>query len=91
MKSKSIFLCKLKWAIAAFILNLLEDEEENPMKSGRILKIEPDKDTTEGGFQVKIKRKKHPVIYVSFGPNEDPIKKWKYRIGELVYLPCAVI
>lgn len=91
MKSESIFLCKLKWAITAFILNLSEDEEENPMKSGRILEIEPNKDTIEGGFQVKIKRKKHPVIYVSFGLDEDPIKKWKYHIGELVYLPCTVI
>lgn len=85
-----IFLCKTKWAIAALIFYFSE-EKENPMKTGKVLAIEPNEDTITGGFNVKIIKKNHLPLDVYFSQNENPIEKWKIHIGDLVCLPCSVI
>lgn len=90
MKNRSIFLSKLIWLIATKILYLSnENEEENPMLSGRFVSIRPN-DQNEGGSTISI-RLKDDTIKLVYSDKENDLKRLKYKPGDMVYLPCIEV
>lgn len=87
---KRSILMSIIWYLEAKFFPLFLDEDENPIISGRIIKIVPNEDLSEGGSIVSIQRKNGTIESVSFDTENDPLKKWNLHINEMANLSCTI-